>query len=126
MHLSFDSDLFLSMCIVFLFVSAILSELVLIASHAQICEALRGKDLSTINMNRLHVKRLLVARCQQEFEKSSKELETFANNDQASDLLLNYQENLTDKDGVKANDNLSQERALGIVINYPSSQIVND
>ena len=115
-ELDIDSESKLSMCIENLFESAILSEHVLIASHAQICEALRGKDLSTINMNRLHVKRLLVARCQQEFEKSFKELETFANNDQASDGLLNYQEELTDKDGVKANNNLSQERALGIVI----------
>ena len=115
--LEIDSEKELNTCIEHLFESAIMKENKLATSHAQLCEELMNKDLSSINLGRLNVKKMLVSRCQQEFEKSLKQLEELsildisATNSAATSVDVRSMKDLNI-------NSMAKRRAIGVIIFY--------
>ena len=85
----------LNMCMKLLFQSAITRDETLTNFHAQLCEALKNRDFQSLNLGRLHVKKILVTKCQKEFEKSLKQLEELSTKDNGdSKNQRSYKKNL--------------------------------
>lgn len=114
-ELEIDSEETLNFCIDHVFESAISGENKMIAAHAQICEALKNKDLSSINLGRLHVKRLLVTRCQQEFENIFKDFEASASENLEANTIDTCSSEETQSIKVSDSTKNVQRRALGVV-----------
>ena len=113
--LEITNDEELDGCIEKLFESAIMKESELASCHAQLCEALKNKDLSSFNMRRTHITKKIVVRCQQEFENSFKKLKELSHVDSSDGNMELTSKNCSEELNTYGN---VRKRAIAVIIYY--------
>ena len=114
--LEINNDEELDICIDSLFESAIMKEYKLASYHAQLCEVLKNKDLTTLAADRKHVAKMIVRKCQKVFENSFNQMEELsAINDSDNNMVLTSNNGSYLKE---ENNEIYKKRALGIIVYY--------